>query len=195
MPLLSSTGALTSQITYRPVSSWLKTEKTSLLFNQEGSCLKLSQSMGKSAQFSVHQMVLSQSDRRCTLFKPNVRSSSLCEFVIEDLVETKTLAQPLLFIFIFTNLPKCLCRRLCHYFHLHKDWERPDACCQICVLFKICFFPVTGRPNLHLKCILDGGVNGTFIVRRKQLTKLPGSLNVVHNSLIQNELRWKTRGF
>ena len=119
-----------------------------------------------------------------------VRSSSLCEFVIEDLVETKTLAQPLLFIFIFTNPTKVPLQKTLPLLSFAQGLrERPDACCQICVLFKICFFPVTGRPNLHLKCILDGGVNGTFIVRRKQLTKLPGSLNVVHNSPIQNELR------
>ena len=46
--------------------------------------------------------------------------------------------------------------------------------------FQNLLFPVTGRPNLHLKCILDGGVNGTFIVRRKQLTS---SLRIVSQNV------------
>ena len=161
--------------------------------------------MGKSAQFLVHQMVLSQSDRRCTLFKLNVciqrfHSASTTKFFSLRIRywgfswNKNTRTAPLLFIFIFTNPTKVPLQKTLPLLSFAQGLrERPDACCQICVLFKICFFPVTGRPNLHLKCILDGGVNGTFIVRRKQLT--PGSLNVVHNSPIQNELRWKTRGF
>ena len=161
--------------------------------------------MGKSAQFSVHQMVLSQSDRRCTLFKTNVciqrfHSASTKFFSLRIRYwgfswnkNTRTAASIYFYFYKPSKVP--LQKTLPLLSFAQGLRERPDACCQICVLFKICFFPVTGRPNLHLKCILDGGVNGTFIVRRKQLTKLPGSLNVVHNSLIQNELRWKTRGF